>query len=380
MTRFEVLVDNTLVGVAWHGKAVFHDEHGKTMRLRFQRIESLPDALRLLQMAVQLELSTLPPYLYALYSIRPGTNAEASSRIRSVVYQEMIHMCLACNIMNSLGKAPSIASATVVPHYPGPLPGDIGSEKGELFVVHLLPFSKESMEQGMKIEEPEEPIDYPDLLRANAALIEPEFMTIGQFYNFLDKYLATLPEDAWKQNNNQITDAQFFAGELFAVNGYDDAHRAIQHIVSQGEGSKTSPLDFQNELAHYYRFEEIFRNQVLTKANNKEGFAWSATPLGVDWAQVYPAISDPGEHDFSADSPEARAAQGACDEAFSQMLDELQHAVEGDPGALGKAVRAMFDLRMATTKAFNTPLADGKSVAGPSFRYRPKTLTNRSAS
>jgi hypothetical protein len=39
--------------------------------LEFKRIETVDDAKELLQMAIELEFSTLPPYLYALYSIRP---------------------------------------------------------------------------------------------------------------------------------------------------------------------------------------------------------------------------------------------------------------------------------------------------------------------
>jgi hypothetical protein len=130
--------------------------------------------------------------------------------------------------------------------------------------------------------------------------------------------------------------------------------------------SKTSPLDFQQELAHFYRFEEIRRNQVLIKAPNPEGFAWGG-PLGVDWTQVYDAISDPGEHDFSGEPQAAQDAQTACDAAFGQMVAELQGAVAGQVGALGRAVRAMMDLRRAAHVAFTTPLASGQ-VAGPSFK------------
>ena len=51
------------------------------------------------------------------------------------------------------------------------------------------------------------------------------------------------------------------------------------------------------------------------------------------------------------------------------MVDALRGAVTGATGGLGVAVRAMFDLRMSAIAALGTPLADGKSVAGPAFRY-----------
>jgi hypothetical protein len=320
------------------------------------------DPIALLQMAIAIEFSTLPPYLYALYSIRPGTNAEAASRIKSVAMQEMVHMCLACNILNALGTNPVLTAPT----YPNPLPGGIGSE----LTVHLLPLSKDAMAQAMAIEKPEDgAIDFPHEAALMAAA-EQEFMTIGQFYRYLDGLLKNLPASNWSKGRNQIDDRQFLAGQLFAVNGYADAHQAIEDIVSEGEGSKKSPLDFQGEVAHYYRFGEVYYDQVLTKANNPEGYVWKGR-LGVDWSSVYPAIPDPGTHDFSKDPPAAQDAQARCDAAFTQLVQELQKAVAGDVGRLGNAVRAMFDLRTAARHAMMVPLADPAKVAGPSFRYRP---------
>ncbi len=335
--------------------------------LQFRPIRTLKDATDLLQMAVGIEFSTLPPYLYALYSIKPGTNDEAAGRIKAVAMQEMVHMCLACNIVNALGTNPVLT----VPKYPGPLPGGISGGGKEPLIIHLLPFSKDAMAQAMSIEEPEDgPIDFPHDLAEAAA---PEFMTIGQFYAALDKFLSTVPASQWKQGRNQIDDWQFLAGQVFAVNDYADAHRAIDNIVSEGEGSKTSPLDFQGQVAHYYRFGEVFYDQVLTKAPNPKGYAWSGT-LGVDWNAVYPAIPDPENHDFSKDPPAAQQAQDQCDEAFTRLVQELQNAVNGRSGSLGSAVRAMFDLRLAAKHALTVPLADPKQVAGPSFRYRPNLV------
>ena len=340
------------------------------IRLRFEPIHTLKDAQAQVQRAIQVEFGTLPPYLYALYSIPPGENEAASSRIREIIHEEMIHMCLGCNILNALGGDPLLADAMVVPVYPGPLPGDIGSTSPkDPFLVQLLPFSPAAMAQAEQIEEPEDgAIVFPDLLKAAAA--PPEFQTIGQFYNYVDLVLSTLPAADWRPGRNQIDDAQFFPGELFAVDDYAGAHRAIERIISQGEGSKKDPLDFEGEIAHFYRFEEIARNQVLTKANNPEGYGWTGS-LGVDWSAVYPAIANPSEHDFSGDPP-AQAAQDECDRAFTQMLQELQRGVRGESGRLGNAVRAMFDLRMAAGKAFRTPLRGSDKAAGPSFRYRPE--------
>ncbi len=335
------------------------------IRLKWKPILTVHDAWAMLQTAIGVEFGTLPPYLYALFSIPDGQNPEAAGRIRSVALQEMIHMCLACNILNALGGDPVLTP----PVYPGPLPGDIGPPGGKPLIIHILPFSEAAMQQGVDIEQPEDPPDFPVHTLLAAAPAVPQTVTIGQFYMALDLFLSKLPASAWTADRHQIDDSQFFAGQLFAVNNYDDAHQAIQDIISEGEGTPKSPLDFQNDLAHYYRFGECLRNLVLTKANTPLGYQWGPEKLGVDWTAVYPAIPDPGSHDFSNDPKAARAAQKACNLAYSQMVDALRRAVTGKSGELGNAVRAMFDLRMAALDALTTPLADPTLVAGPAFLY-----------
>lgn len=329
------------------------------IKLYWQAPQTVEDVQKLVQGAIDLEFSTLPPYLYAKFSIPDGENLAAAQRMNAIVGQEMIHMCLACNIMNAIGGSPAINPPT----YPGPLPGDVGGD----LIVHLYTFSEAAMQQGMEIETPVDPIIFPQL----EALEEASGpVTIGEYYNNLDKALSNLPPSAWTPNRNQISDDQYFQGQIFPINGYPDAHQAIQDIVSEGEGSPTagSPLDFQNELAHYYRFEEMYKNQVLVKDTNPLGYAWGG-PLGIDWNAVYPAINDPEKHDFSNDPQAAQDAQAACNAAFTGMVYDLQLAFNGQSGNLGNAISQMFNLRMAALHALVTPLADGTTVAGPSFIY-----------
>ncbi len=337
------------------------------IRLQWEAPKSVDAVRDAVQKAINLEFATIPPYLYAKFSILPGQNSAATQRIDAIVEQEMIHMCLACNIMNAIGGTVAISP----PSYPGPLPGDVGGD----LVIHLLPFSEAAMEQGMKIEEPVDPIDPPVLRVALAAEAAPEPVTIGEYYMRLDAALKNLDPADWHSDRNQIWDDQYFQGQIFRVNNYADAHQAISNIVSEGEGTPTAgdPLDFQHELAHFYRFEEIYRNRLLVKDDNPVRYAWGA-PLGIDWSAVYPAISDPERHDFSADPPSARVAQCECNAAYSQMVAELTQAFGGQPNRLGNAIRQMFNLRMAAIQALQSPLADGHSVAGPSFRHEPGSI------
>lgn len=333
--------------------------------LQAQKFESVDDAHAGLQTALSLEFATLPPYLYTKFSIPPGANPAAAAILGDIVGQEMIHLCLACNIMNALGGNPVLTSPLT---YPSTLPGNIGPPGGDPIVAHLWKFSPEAMAQGMAIESPENPIVFPP---ATLTAAEAETERIGQFYARLDAFLATLPASDWTAGINQITDAQFFPGQLYAVNDYADAHRAITQIVSEGEGSADTPLDFENEVSHYYRFREVHDNLVLTKTATPPGYQWGPAQLGVDWTAVYPAIDDPSTYNFSGEPPAAQAAQAACNLAYSQLIDALQLAVTGQPGQLGAAVRAMFDLRKTAMVALNTPLSDGTSVAGPAFLYTP---------
>ncbi len=325
--------------------------------------KTLEDVQARVQTAINLEFSTLPPYLYTLLSIPPGENLEARSRIYTVTMQEMIHMCLACNILNAIGGRPAI----VAPKYPGPLPGDLAHGVH----IHLYPFSEEAIAQGMTIEQPEDPVAPSNLLRSlEDAGAQP--VTIGQYYALLDDALSNLPASDWQTDRNQFDDSQFMQGNLFKVNSYADAHQAIFEIVSEGEGTPVtagdngSPLDWQNELAHYYRFWEVKQNLVLTKADTPSGYQWGPQTLGVDWSAVYPAIKDPEQHDFSSEPQAAQDAQQKCNDAYSAMIAALELAFNGQQDQLGIAVRAMFDLRMAARVAFTTPLNCGK-VAGPAF-------------
>ena len=61
-------------------------------------IETLDDLHYYLRIAMELELSTIPPYMCGIYSIKPGTNQQAIDVMHSVVMEEMFHLTMAGNI------------------------------------------------------------------------------------------------------------------------------------------------------------------------------------------------------------------------------------------------------------------------------------------
>src|SRR5262245_66324030 len=115
-------------------------------------IKTLASLRTHLQWALELEHSTVPPYLCALYSIPDGANVRASGLIRSVVMEEMLHMVLAANLLNAVGGEPDVCHAKFVPSYPTYLP-----HSDKAFLVHLRPFSPEAIATFLRIERPMKP-------------------------------------------------------------------------------------------------------------------------------------------------------------------------------------------------------------------------------
>src|ERR1700722_4046834 len=142
------------------------------------RITALPDLQDALQTAMQLEFSTIPPYLCAQWSINNDPNGVADM-IGDIVLQEMYHFALAGNMLTAIGGVPSIANSAFVPSYPtNVLPGGINQK----LAVDLKPFTPEQAQVVMQIEYPEFP---PVALAAGPA-------TIGEFYDAIAEGFTTV--------------------------------------------------------------------------------------------------------------------------------------------------------------------------------------------
>ena len=146
-----------------------------------------------LQNAIELEHSTLPLYLFAMYSIRTQ-NYTAYNLMRSIVMEEMIHMGLAANMLAAIGGAPKIRG--LHPGYPSQgLPG--GAEPD----VHarMSPLSKIQIRNFMRVE-------VPDFLLSNFLsadqMTHEEFPTIGRFYEGIKEAFLHLEGEG-----GQVTEA-----------------------------------------------------------------------------------------------------------------------------------------------------------------------------
>ena len=318
-----------------------------------------------LQNALELEHSTIPPYLYALYSIKPGENAEIAELTLSVVLEEMLHMSLACNILNAIGGEPVIDTPSFVPTYPGHLPGSV---QGGL-IVGLAPLSLDVVNNTfMSIEEPEDPLVFPDV-RMLAPAAAPT--TIGQFYGKIAQQISELSKKEniftgspskqllhWRPPLNKI-----------AVTDEESALWAIETIVEQGEGTKTSPLDQGHELAHYYRFSEIVHGHKLVAQPGDPGYAYAGEVIAFDPTGVWPVISNPVATAYPAGT-RAALLNDTFNYTYTSLLKSLHRMFNGEPSLLGTSIALMESLKTQAFDLMSTEIAPGQN-AGPTFEYHP---------
>jgi hypothetical protein len=348
------------------------------IELKPQLFESLrqatPQGLRTaLQQAVMLEHATIPTYLYALYSFRPESlrpdgNLEAYTLLRSVVLEEMVHMSLACNLLNAVGGAPAIDDPANVPKYPGPLPGAV--ESG--LVVGLRPMSRQVVHDTfMVIEEPEDPHHYP--VRASLALEAKQPLTIGQVYAAIRTQIEELgPAVFTGDPARQVSGTPFFP-ELTPVTDVESAVNAIDVIVEQGEGTSTSPLDQEGELAHYYKFAEIWHGKRLVPVKDpKPGepdYAYAGAPIHLHPAGIWPAVPDPHRGLYPKGSAVAHA-NDTFNYTYTALLKTLHATFNGHPDQFGTSVGVMESMKEQALALMSMEIMKDLT-AGPTFEYQP---------
>lgn len=327
-------------------------------------IDGLRDTL---QNAIMLEHSTIPTYLYALYSIKPGSNQAISNLIHSIVIEEMLHMGIACNILNAIGGSPVINQPGFIPSYPGPLPG--GVETG--LIVPLAGLSLDLVYNVfMEIEEPEDPLNFPQ----GGAAPEEEPITIGQFYAAIKAQIEQFGDSIFTGNpNNQVPLSQNWPdANVPTINSAASAMAAIDLIVEQGEGTSTSPLDLEGDLAHYYRYAEIYYGKTLVPIPDPPYYSYSGAPITLDPDGVQPVVQNPKEADYPVDSP-ARNQCHTFNSTYTDLLNSLNLTFNGSPGTLNTAIGIMVTLEQQATSLMAVPLGNGQN-AGPSFEYHPDNI------
>jgi hypothetical protein len=237
-------------------------------------IWSRDELVFLLTNAAEVEHSLMCQYLYAAFSMKKRESEGLSpSELAMVVgweqtvlmisRQEMEHLALVCNLLTAIGGAPHLTHPNF-PQTAGYYP----------FPQALTPFTAATLNRFVKFEEPE-PDRAPSLLTVEVADLPASpaplpFATIGELYASIETGFRECP----------LTDEQLFTGPpsgqvgsmalqylypksiqfmpgvfdtyMFPVKDRPSALKALELIVSQGEGGPTDP-----KFSHYQRFLEI---------------------------------------------------------------------------------------------------------------------------
>jgi hypothetical protein len=323
-----------------------------------------------LQAAIQLELATLPPYLCAMFSIADQASA-ASILINDIVFNEMTHFGLACNLLAAAGGQATIVQGYRNTNYPGPLPGGVKPKCDSKFfpcdpdfeVVLGFNDLKSFARMAMQIEYPEDPVP----LHAAPALIAGEtFPSIGEFYKAVEAAFesntALLPYSTTKQLAKAGMD-------VTVVSNLADAVKAIELIRGEGEGSSKSPF-FNGKLSHFYSFGELFHgaSYEFDPATQSGGWTRPAIPdVAIAPMTPIPLGGYPNPPAMAA------AALATCDQNFTDMLTALDATwATGSAASLGKAIGNMTDLGASARALLTQAIAptDRPGIYGAQFRLK----------
>ena len=291
-----------------------------------------------LQKAVELEMSTIPPYLYAAWSIDASQDpSRTQGVIVGIAREEMLHMGIACNLLASIGGQPKIVQTA--PRYPTNLPKHV--HKG--LQVALEPLSRDLLLRTfMAIEEPAAHlVEDPDFVPSGSTLI-------SDFYDAL-QHAFEPPHSPDLSTARQINLDNFFFKGSFVVANLDDVHAAIGLIKRQGEGTSTAPFENRadpEELAHFYQFGEIAHGHRLTRT--------------APFTYTGDVVQMPAVRAVAPADPMAPTAT-QFNRLYSDLLGDLEQAWDGggnDP--LRGAVDKMNDLGGAAEQMI-------RQGAGPPF-------------
>ena len=336
-------------------------------------IETLVELRDHLQWAIEVEHTTIPSYLCALYSMDPARNPAAAEVLRSVVLEEMLHLALAANLLNAVGGRPELDSPRLLPGYPRPLP-----HRDPPLTISLLPFGEEAIDLFLQIERPCTPDAPPQA---------DQYATIAQFYAAIRSGLVELTAELGEaavfcgDAGLQVVDehSRGGPGRIFAITGIETALRALDLIVEQGEGAAhvevwDGDCDMfhpeRHEVGHYYRFVQLQVGRRFRRGDTPSSGP-TGEPIEVDWDAVLPARGDQRTADLPPGSTE-RAAMDEFNRTYCVVLEELEAAFDGEPAMLGQAISTMFRLRDVAEALMRTDSGAPGRTLGPSFEYVPR--------
>jgi hypothetical protein len=320
-----------------------------------------------LHTAIELEHSTIPPYMYAYWSVKDPTS-ETAKAILEVAKEEMNHMAMACNIMNAVGGYVNCANPNFIPSYPTDLPGHSQTVTSMKIGLHSL--SIQSIVGFMYIELPRDPNEEADP--------EDGWTSIADFYLDVLADIDELDDEDFnhgRQLNN--TDSPDASGFLISVNSKLDAKLCIAEIIEQGEGLKRKKDNENRRLkhlkSHFERFYDIYKSMGGYGEVDYDDFNPTELMECVDdqvyqhfMKGVYPMISNPGATKIDATLYNLENLK--FNSLYSHMLDNIHTQKEKAHPDMSVAIQTMFSLGRHAAALRSIKLNDGL-VGGPSFEY-----------
>lgn len=366
----------------------------------------------LAQAAIEVEHSTIPPYLTAMYTLKPGSNSRAYEVIRSVVMEEMLHMTLAANLLTAIGGTPRTTYEDFCT-YPTCVPC-----RAPAMWVPLRHFSPEAIDAFLTIESPAaSPGTTEHYDKCKAWHFPESWGSIGDFYALIERHLIELVDDqgeawvfGWKNGKpdpertaRQCQPYHYYngGGNLTTIHDKDTALAAMNCIVEQGEGLShelfhDSDKTFERlvDVPHYYRFNEI-RNGRYYRPSDRLSDPPQGNPLPVEWSQVYrievPPCPDKDDctatnYPYRQPDPRTQDAIRRFNVLYAALLALLELAFNRDPRkdsrvnrgdlAMERAVHVMLSLKYAAEDIFHVPLPGGGGLhAHPTFTIDHQAFT-----
>jgi Ferritin-like len=315
-------------------------------------IDTVDDLREHLQLAIKVELATVPPYLYAMYSIKDPARTSAKY-IRSVATEEMLHATLMANLLLAVGGEPRFYDPNVIPSYPGPWPNKIPE-----LVLQLEACSPEVVRRTfMGIEAPGAP---------DAPLQPDQYESQGQFYHAVEQAILRLAGEAdlftSPQPDRQLHDPNGYiavkyddsaSGGLIVVDDLKTALEATEVAIHQGEGVQEERFadPGHRELTHYAKFVELVDGTV-------------------DIGAVLPAVRNPT---LAAMPAEARPVGELANAIYNYLFVVMDRLMAPDSDDRHDLVGILYGVMVAllgplARHLMTMPAGDGK-VWGPPFEY-----------
>jgi len=356
------------------------------------RIENRAQLIYLLTEAAELEHGIMCCYLFAAFSmkrdVQEGISEEQLKFVRrwrrtilQISVEEMLHMCLACNLLTAVGGAPHLRRPNL-PVSPKAYPPS--------FKLELAPFCRQSLENFIFIERPEDPdpgtgegassgSPFPSAPKLSDIFSSArEYQNQGRLYHGIEDGLQYLSQKYGEEGlflgppKAQIADAYFNLPGLNPVTDLTSAEAALQRIIVQGEGARDVSKDSHHSrfLAIQAEYEQILREDATFEPGRPVmRNPYSMLPNDVGDDREVNLIEDPLTIDISN-------LFDGCYELLMQMLGRLFAHGEESEGELtqlsdiieGLMVDVIGPLGEALTRLPAGPSHSGLT-AGPSFRF-----------